>query len=163
VNGVGELLAAFPALRVLVVGDVCLDRWCTYDPALDTVYWPTGNPTAEYNGDDRKGDNLYSDCVLALDAKTGKLKWYYQFTPHDLWDWDSTETSVMVNADWQGTRRQLMLHADRNGFFYVFDRSNGKLLLAKQFLRNPELHAWAVTDIDTPKDLKAILWREGGF
>jgi alcohol dehydrogenase (cytochrome c) len=112
--------------------------WFTgsYDPELDTVYWPTGNPAEEYNGDQRPGDNLYSDCILALDRKTGKLKWYYQFTPHDLWDWDSTETSVMVNADWQGTRRQLMLHADRNGFFYVFDRSNGKLLLAKQFLRN---------------------------
>lgn len=112
--------------------------WFTgsYDPDLDMVYWPTGNPAEEYNGDQRPGDNLYSDCILALDRKTGKLKWYYQFTPHDLWDWDSTETSVMVNADWQGRPRQLMLHADRNGFFYVFDRSNGKLLLAKQFLRN---------------------------
>ncbi len=112
--------------------------WFTgsYDPELDTVYWPTGNPAEEYNGDQRPGDNLYSDCILALDRKTGKLKWHYQFTPHDLWDWDSTETSVMVNADWQGSRRQLMLHADRNGFFYVFDRSTGKLLLAKQFLRN---------------------------
>jgi glucose dehydrogenase len=64
-------------------------------------------------------------------VSSGKLKkWYYQFSPHDLWDWDATETSVMVNADWQGSRRQLMLHANRNGFFYVFDRSNGKLLLA---------------------------------
>ena len=62
----------------------------TYDAQLDTVYWPTGNPSAEYNGDDRLGDNLYSDCILALDAKTGKLKWYYQTTPHDLWDWDAT-------------------------------------------------------------------------
>jgi len=112
--------------------------WFTgsYDPELDMVYWPTGNPSEEYNGDQRPGDNLYSDCVLALDRKTGKLKWHYQFTPHDLWDWDATETSVMVNAEWQGAQRKLMLHADRNGFFYVFDRSNGKLLLAKQFLRN---------------------------
>ena len=112
--------------------------WFTgsYDPELDTVYWPTGNPSQEYNGDARPGDNLYSDCILALDRKTGKLKWYYQFTPHDLWDWDSTETSILVDAPWQGQPRKLMLHADRNGFYYVFDRSDGKLLLAKQFLRN---------------------------
>jgi len=112
--------------------------WFTgsYDPELDTVYWPTGNPSEEYNGDNRPGDNLYSDCILALDRKTGKLKWHYQFTPHDLWDWDSTETSVVVNAEWQGKPRKLLLHADRNGFFYVFDRLDGKLLLAKQFLRN---------------------------
>jgi alcohol dehydrogenase (cytochrome c) len=112
--------------------------WFTgsYDPELDLVYWPTGNPSKEYNGDHRKGDNLYSDCILALDRKTGKLKWHYQFTPHDLWDWDSTETSVLIDADWQGQPRKLMLHADRNGFFYVFDRTDGKLLLAKQFLKN---------------------------
>jgi alcohol dehydrogenase (cytochrome c) len=112
--------------------------WFTgsYDPDLDLVYWPTGNPSQEYNGDARPGDNLYSDCILALDRKTGKLKWYYQFTPHDLWDWDSTETSVLVDAPWQGRTHKLMLHADRNGFFYVFDRSDGKLLLAKQFLKN---------------------------
>ena len=112
--------------------------WFTgsYDPELDTIYWPTGNPSQEYNGDQRPGDNLYTDCILALDRKTGKLKWHYQFTPHDLWDWDSTETSVLVDAPWQGETRKLMLHADRNGFFYVFDRTDGKLLLAKQFLHN---------------------------
>jgi alcohol dehydrogenase (cytochrome c) len=112
--------------------------WFTgsYDPELDTVYWPTGNPSREYNGDDRPGDNLYSDCILAIDRKTGHLKWHYQFTPHDLWDWDSTETSILVNADWEGKPRKLMLHADRNGFFYVFDRSDGKLLLWKKFATN---------------------------
>jgi alcohol dehydrogenase (cytochrome c) len=112
--------------------------WFTgsYDPDLDTIYWPTGNPSEEYNGDARPGDNLYTDCILALDRKTGKLKWHYQFTPHDLWDWDSTETSVLVDAPWQGQLRKLMLHADRNGFYYVFDRTDGKLLLAKQFLKN---------------------------
>ena len=112
--------------------------WFTgsYDPALDIVYWPTGNPGKEYNGDDRKGDNLYANSILALDRKTGKLKWHYQFTPHDLWDWDATQTSVLVDADWQGQPRKLMLHADRNGFFYVFDRENGKLLLAKPFVKN---------------------------
>ena len=78
----------------------------TYDAQTDTVYWPTGNPSAEYNGDDRAGDNLYSDCILALDAKTGKLKWHYQTTPHDLWDWDATETPVVVDADVGGPAAQ---------------------------------------------------------
>jgi alcohol dehydrogenase (cytochrome c) len=112
--------------------------WFTgsYDAALDTVYWPTGNPSKEYNGDHRKGDNLYSDCILALDRTTGRLKWYYQFTPHDLWDWDATETSVLVDATWEGRPRPLMLHANRNGFFYVFDRRDGTLLLARPFVRN---------------------------
>jgi alcohol dehydrogenase (cytochrome c) len=100
------------------------------------VYWPTGNPAKEYNGDDRKGDNLYASSILALDRKTGALRWYYQFTPHDLWDWDATQTSVLIDADWQGKPRKLMLHADRNGFFYVFDRQDGTLLLAKAFVRN---------------------------
>jgi alcohol dehydrogenase (cytochrome c) len=108
----------------------------TYDVETDTVYWPTGNPAAEYYGDDRVGDNLYSDSILALDAKSGKLKWYYQFTPHDLWDWDATETPVLVDANWEGRPRKLLLHGNRNGFFYVFDRTNGKLLLAKPFVRN---------------------------
>jgi alcohol dehydrogenase (cytochrome c) len=112
--------------------------WFTgsYDPELDIVYWPTGNPSKEYNGDHRKGDNLYSDSMLALDRKTGRLKWYYQFTPHDLWDWDATETSVLVDAAWNGQQRMLMLHANRNGFFYVFDRRDGTLLLAKPFVKN---------------------------
>ena len=112
--------------------------WFTgsYDPDLDMVYWPSGNPSKEYDGTDRKGDNLYAGSILALDRKTGKLKWHYQFTPHDLWDWDATQTSVLVDADWQGQSRKLMLHADRNGFFYVFDRRDGTLLLAKQFIKN---------------------------
>ena len=112
--------------------------WFTgsYDPELDLVYWPVGNPSKEYNGDDRQGDNLYANCILALDRKTGTLKWHYQFTPHDLWDWDATQTSVLVNAEWQGRPRKLMLHASRNGFFYVFDRVDGTLLLAKPFVKN---------------------------
>jgi len=112
--------------------------WFTgsYDPELDIVYWPTGNPSKEYNGDDRRGDNLYASCILALDRKTGRLKWHYQFTPHDLWDWDATQTSVVVDAAWQGRPRKLMLHANRNGFFYVFDRVDGTLLLWKPFVNN---------------------------
>jgi len=108
----------------------------TYDSGLDMIYWPTGNPSDDYNGDYRQGDNLYSDCILALDRKTGKLKWYYQFTPHDLWDWDATETPVLVDVPWQGQPRKLLLHANRNGFLYVFDRSDGTLLLTKPFVTN---------------------------
>ena len=108
----------------------------TYDADTNTLFWPTGNPGPDYNGDERKGDNLYSDSLLALDPANGKLKWYYQFTPHDLWDWDATETPMVIDADWQGQRRKLVVQANRNGFFYVFDRMDGKLLLAKQFIRN---------------------------
>jgi alcohol dehydrogenase (cytochrome c) len=112
--------------------------WFTgsYDPQLDTIYWPSGNPSKEYNGDDRQGDNLYASSILALDRKTGRLKWHYQFTPHDLWDWDATQTSVIVDAAWQGQPRKLLLHASRNGFFYVFDRTDGRLLLWKPFVKN---------------------------
>ncbi len=108
----------------------------TYDAELDTVYWPSGNPSAEYNGDDRLGDDLYSDCILALARESGKLKWYFQTTPHDLWDWDATETPIVVDAAWQGQARKLLLQANRNGFFYVWDRVDGKMLLAKPFVRN---------------------------
>jgi alcohol dehydrogenase (cytochrome c) len=107
----------------------------TYDPQLDTVYWPVGNPGPDFNGDDRLGDNLYADSVVALDAKTGKLKWYFQYTPHDVWDWDAAQTQALVDADWNGQPRKLLLHASRNGFFYVLDRVTGKLLLAKPFVK----------------------------
>ena len=107
----------------------------TFDPELNTLYWPTGNPGEDYNGDERLGDDLYSDCILALDAATGKLKWHYQTTPHDLWDWDATETPVLIDCNWQGQPRKLLIQANRNGFFYVFDRVDGKLLLAKQFVK----------------------------
>ena len=107
----------------------------TYDPQLDTIYWPTGNPGPDYNDNDRPGDNLYSCSILALDAKTGKLKWYYQTTPHDVWDWDATEPPVLIDANWQGQPRKLLVQANRNGYFYVFDRTDGKLLLAKPFVK----------------------------
>jgi alcohol dehydrogenase (cytochrome c) len=112
--------------------------WFTgvYDDSTDTVIWQSGNPGEDYNGDERVGDNLYSDCLLALDAKTGKLKWHYQTTPHDLWDWDATETPLVIDANWQGRPRKLLVQGNRNGFFYVFDRTDGKLLLAKQFIKD---------------------------
>ena len=107
----------------------------TYDPQLDIVYWPTGNPGPDYNGEERGGDNLYSCSILALDAKTGKLKWYYQFTPHDVYDWDASEPPVLLDAEWHGQPRKLLVQANRNGFFYVLDRTDGKLLLAQPFVK----------------------------
>jgi alcohol dehydrogenase (cytochrome c) len=111
--------------------------WFTgsYDPQLDTVYWPTGNPGADLVGDNRLGDNLYASSMLALDAKTGKLKWYFQYTPHDVWDWDAVQTPVLIDTVWQGQPRKLLLHANRNGFFYVIDRVNGKLLRATPLVK----------------------------
>ena len=115
----------------------CASTWLTgtYDPALDTLFWPTGNPCPDYDGSERLGDNLYSDSILALDAKTGRLSWYFQYTPHDVWDWDAQQPPVLVDLDWQGEPRRLLLHANRNGFFYVLDRTSGELLLAKPFVR----------------------------
>lgn len=106
----------------------------TYDPQLDTIYWPTGNPGPDLNGDQRGGDNLFASSIVALDAKTGKMKWYFQYTPHNVWDWDAEQPPVLVDTDWNGTPRKLLLHANRNGFFYVLDRTTGKLLLAKPFV-----------------------------
>jgi alcohol dehydrogenase (cytochrome c) len=115
----------------------CGATWLTgtYDPEARLLYWPTGNPCPDYNGDERKGDNLYTASVLALDPASGKLKWYYQFTPHDLHDWDATETPMLVDATFRGQPRKLMLQGNRNGFFYVLDRLTGKVLLAEPFVK----------------------------
>ena len=116
--------------------------WATgsYDSSSDTLYWPTGNPYPDGDDHDRPGDNLYTDCILALNAKTGDLKWYFQFTPHDLKDRDATEPNVLIDSVYAGKPSKLLLHADRNGFFYVLDRTHGELLLAKPFLRRVD---WA--------------------
>ncbi|MEP6915804.1 MAG: c-type cytochrome, partial [Acidobacteriota bacterium] len=95
----------------------------TYDPELDTVYWPIGNPAAMADRSVRgDGDNLYTDSVVALDPDTGRRKWHYQFTPNDGHDWDSTEDMMLVDRVWRGQSRKLLMHADRNGHFYVLDR-----------------------------------------
>jgi alcohol dehydrogenase (cytochrome c) len=111
--------------------------WITgsYDPALNMVYWGVGNPGADWNGDNRGGDNLYSDCAIALDADTGKLKWYFQFTPHDEYDYDAVQIPVLVDANWKGSPRKMMMWANRNGFFYVLDRTNGKFLYGMPFTK----------------------------
>jgi alcohol dehydrogenase (cytochrome c) len=112
--------------------------WLTgsFDPGLDTLYWATGNPGPDYNGEEREGDNLYTASILALDPRTGKLKWYYQTSPHDTHDWDATEPLVLIDRQWEGRPRKLLIQANRNGFFYVLDRTNGQLLLAKPFIKN---------------------------
>ena len=116
--------------------------WLTgsYDAATDTLYWPTGNPWPDGDDRDRGGDNLYTNCILALNPHTGELKWHYQFTPHDVKDRDATEPPVLVDAAYRGTPRKLLLHADRNGFFYVMDRTTGERLLTTPFLRRVD---WA--------------------
>jgi len=116
--------------------------WVTgsYDPQLNLTYWGIGNPGPDYNSDKRGGDNLYSDCVVALDADTGKLKWYFQFTPHDDFDYDSVQVPVLADINWPGPDgraqpRKAMLWANRNGFFYVLDRTTGKFLKGTPFVK----------------------------
>lgn len=118
--------------------------WLTgvYDPSLNLVYWTVGNPGPVINGDMRKGDNLFTASVVAIDPDTGQRKWHYQFTPNDTHDWDSTEDTILVDRQWHGQARKLMLHADRNGVFYVLDRTNGKLLSATPFVRATWVKEW---------------------
>ena len=106
----------------------------TYDPELNLIYWTTGNPgPKDFDGRGREGDNLYTASLLAMNPDNGKLAWHFQFTPHDEHDWDGNQTPVLVDADWNGEPRKLLLQASRNGFFYVLDRTNGKMLLAEPF------------------------------
>jgi alcohol dehydrogenase (cytochrome c) len=107
----------------------------TYDPELNTIYWGTSNPAPDFDGGPRPGDDLYTDCVLALDPDTGKLKWYFQFTPHDLFDFDAVETPVLLDAPYRGQPQKLLVQANRNGFLYVLDRTDGKFLSATPFVK----------------------------
>jgi alcohol dehydrogenase (cytochrome c) len=111
--------------------------WLTgsYDPETNLIFWGIGNPSPDWNGDIRPGDNLYSCSVVALDADTGKLKWYFQFSPHNEFDYDSVQIPVLANIDWEGKPRKVMLWANRNGFFYVLDRVTGKFLRGKPFVK----------------------------
>jgi alcohol dehydrogenase (cytochrome c) len=107
----------------------------TFDAALNTVFWTTSNAAPDFDGELRPGDDLYTASLLALDADTGKLKWYFQFTPHDLFDYDATETPVLIDALYQGHSRRLLVQANRNGFLYVLDRTNGRHLFATPFVK----------------------------
>ena len=111
--------------------------WVTgsYDPALNLTYWGVGNPGPDWNPDQRPGDNLYTDSVVALDPDTGKLKWHYQFTPNDGYDYDSVQVPVLADLMWKGTLTKAMLWANRNGNFYVLDRENGKFLSGSPFVK----------------------------
>ena len=111
--------------------------WVTpsYDPALNLTYWGVGNPGPDFNPDQRPGDNLYSDSVVALDPDTGALKWHFQFSPHDPYDYDSVQVGVLADLNWKGTPTKAILWGNRNGFFYVLDRTNGKFLSAMPFVK----------------------------
>jgi len=112
--------------------------WVTgsYDPETNLTFWGTGNPNPGWNGGPRNpGDNLYSDSVVALDADTGTLKWHYQFTPNDEFDWDAVQVPVLADLEWEGKPRKVMLWANRNGFYYVLDRVTGQFLRGRAFVR----------------------------
>lgn len=110
--------------------------WVTgaYDPELNLLYYGTGNPGPDYHGESREGDNLYSCSLVAIDADTGQIRWHYQFTPHDVHDWDATEVPVLADLPIAGQPRKVVMFANRNGFYYTLDRTNGKLILAKPFV-----------------------------
>jgi alcohol dehydrogenase (cytochrome c) len=111
--------------------------WVTgsYDPSLNLTYWGVGNPGPDLNNKQRQGDNRYSGSVVALDPDTGKLKWFFQFSPNDPYDYDAVQIPVLVDTTISGTPRKLMLWANRNGFFYVIDRTNGKFVLGRPFVK----------------------------
>jgi alcohol dehydrogenase (cytochrome c) len=117
------------------VGGAAVWNAGAFDPRTNLVYFGTGNPAPDWDGRERRGDNLYSDSVLALDVDTGKLRWHYQFTPHDEIDYDSTQVPVLADIEWRGTPRRVMLWANRNGLMYVLDRDTGKFLLGKPYVK----------------------------
>jgi len=111
--------------------------WVTgaYDPELNLIYWGTGNPGPDWNGDSRGGDNLYTCSLLAVDADSGKMRWHFQFTPHDVHDWDATEIPVLLDAEVRGAHRKAVAMANRNAFFYLLDRSTGEFLLGTPYAK----------------------------
>lgn len=121
--------------------------WVTgsYDPDTNLLIWGTGNPGPDWNGDVRKGDNLYSDSFVALDADTGKLNWHFQFTPHDDHDWDATQVPILIDGMFRGERRKMVATANRNAFYYVLDRQTGKFLHTRAFARQ----TWAKSHDDS--------------
>ena len=105
-----------------------------YDAELDMLYWTTGNPSPDWNGDARLGDNLFSDSVLAIDPDTGERLWYYQFTPHDVWDYDGNTHLFQVDMDVDGETVKALVQANRNGFFYAINRENGEFIRATSYM-----------------------------
>jgi len=111
--------------------------WLTgsYDPELNLLFWGTGNPAPDFDGDVRKGDNLYTESIVALDADTGKMKWYFQTTPWDVHDWDAVEIPILVDAPYKGRTRKLLVQGNRNGYYYVLDRVTGEFLHGTPFIK----------------------------
>jgi len=107
----------------------------TFDPQLNLLYWGTGNPGSDYNGDNRPGDNLYTCSVVAIDADTGKMRWHFQYTPHDTHDWDANQVPVLIDSDVDGNARKLLVQANRNAFYYVLDRVTGGFIAGREFAK----------------------------
>ncbi|HCL72841.1 MAG TPA: PQQ-dependent dehydrogenase, methanol/ethanol family [Gammaproteobacteria bacterium] len=109
--------------------------WLTgsYDPELDLLYWTTGNPAPDWNGDLRPGDNLFTCAVLALDPDTGEMQWHFQYTPHDTHDWDANQIPVLIDGEFRGEQRKLLALANRNAFYYLLDRETGEYLLGEEY------------------------------
>ena len=140
--------------------------WVTgaYDPDLKLVYWGVGNPGPDWNGDARAGDNLYTCSFVAVDAETGKLRWYFQFTPHDTHDWDSAHVPMLFDATINGTKRKLMAVANRNAFYYVLNRATGEFVAGRPYAKQ----TWAkgldakgrpiLQDQSDPTEKGLLLW-----
>jgi alcohol dehydrogenase (cytochrome c) len=133
----------------------------SYDRELDLIYWAIGNPCPDIAGEERIGDNLYTSSVVALSAKTGELKWYYQFTPHDTHDWDAVQPMLLVDEVWQGRPRKLLMHGDRNGMFYVLDRTNGDVLLTANLSTKVTWHKGFTRDGKPIVDPGSIATKDG--
>ena len=133
----------------------------SYDPQLDLIYWAIGNPCPDIAGEERIGDNLYTSSVVALAAKTGEMKWYYQFTPHDTHDWDAVQPMLLVDETWRGKPRKLLMHGDRNGMFYVLDRTNGEVLLTANLSTKVTWHKGFTSDGKPIVDPGSIATKEG--
>jgi len=125
---------ADPAKKAWEIGGGSIWSTGSYDPELNLMYWGVGNPGPDWNGDSRPGDNLYTESVVALNPDTGERVWHYQFTPHDEMDYDSTQVPVLADIMWQGSPRKVLMTANRNGVFYVLDRTTGEFLLGKPFV-----------------------------
>jgi alcohol dehydrogenase (cytochrome c) len=131
----GEPLSESWKGRALPTGGGATWSTGSYDAETGTLFWAVGNPYPDTDTDERGGRNLYTNSVVALDARTGKFKWYFQFTPYDTHDWDATQPLVLVDANWRGKPMKLLLSAQRSGIFYVLDRTTGNFLLAKPFVK----------------------------
>jgi len=142
--------------------------WLTgsYDPVANLTYWGVGNAGPDWSADQRPGDNLYTDSVVALDADTGKLRWHYQFTPHDRYDYDAVQIAVLADINWNGGPVKAMLWANRNGAFYVLDRITGRFLMGKPFVKANWLSGFDEKGrpIQTPQPAGSPTWpgNQGG-